>query len=347
MGRGIHDETKRLVDAAFGILGAEQPMTLRQLFYRMVSLELILNEQRAYKRVIDHVGKARERGVIPWEWIVDRSRPVCSHAGWDGIEEYGEPVAEAYRRDYWAEQPKHVLILAEKDTITGSIEEVVAAWGVTVYTLRGFASKTRAHDIGVACSEAAKAGKEVHILYLGDWDPSGLDIQRDVQQRILKTMLDESRDIGPRMTEAEMEERVRAGETMLAISERMGRNSLEREAARQVFTTFKVARVAILREDIRKFKLPPLRVKDTDSRTPGFVGKHGGKCVELDALPPNELRRRLTVEIRSRVDLEAWKRCMKVEEVEREFTRKVARAFRGLAAALPPRSEPAPEERVP
>jgi len=72
-----------------------------------------------------------------------------------------------------------------------------------------------------------------------------------------------------------------------------------------------------------------------DPRAPGFLRKHGEECVELDALPPSELRRRLSRAIRALLDKPAWRLAMVVEKAERETTRKVARGFRELAAALP------------
>jgi hypothetical protein len=368
MGRGIHDETKRLIEAAYGILEAEWPMTVRQLFYRLVSIELIRNEQRAYKRVIDHVGQARERGEIPWEWIADRSRPVYSHSGWDGLAEYGETVAEAYRRDFWSQQPKCVFILAEKDTITGSIEPVAKKWGVTIYTLRGFASKTRAHDIGVACSDALRDKKEVTILYLGDWDPSGVDIQRDVGKRIESGMVADYRArISPYTVDAwslrqgsvygrlpkpgwELMTKFRARAERIAerwlaahpdadaTEDECDESKIEfRLACRYLKLDPKTAgllfimrRLAILPEDIREFRLPPLRVKNTDSRTPGFVLAHGPDCIELDALPPKELRRRLDKAIKALVDMESWNKLVDVEKAERDFTKRVMSQFKGM-----------------
>ena len=78
----------------------------------------------------------------------------------------------------------------------------------------------------------------------------------------------------------------------------------------------KLRRLAIHKEDIGKFHLPPLRVKDTDSRTPGFVRKYGYDCVELDALPPNELRTRIRVAVTALLDQVAWDRAIAVEKVE-------------------------------
>src|SRR5882762_314039 len=79
---------------------------------------------------------------------------------------------------------------------------------------------------------------------------------------------------------------------------------------------FHLKRLAIHKNDIRKFKLPPQRVKDTDSRARAFRAKYGDDTVELDALPPNELRRRIRVAIQSKMDRAKWERAIEVERAE-------------------------------
>jgi hypothetical protein len=80
--------------------------------------------------------------------------------------------------------------------------------------------------------------------------------------------------------------------------------------------TFDLRRLAIFAADIQRFKLPPLQVKPSDSRAMSFLVKFSNRCVELDALPPTELRRRLRSAIEGVLDMEAWKRAVKVEEGE-------------------------------
>ena len=75
-------------------------------------------------------------------------------------------------------------------------------------------------------------------------------------------------------------------------------------------------RLAIHKSDIADFDLPPLRIKDTDGRAAKFLAKHGEDCVELDALPPAELRRRITEAVEELQDGELWQRAVEVEKVE-------------------------------
>jgi hypothetical protein len=82
--------------------------------------------------------------------------------------------------------------------------------------------------------------------------------------------------------------------------------------------SFHMERLAILEQDIRRFKLPPLRVKLQDPRAAGFRRTFGNQAVELDALPPDELRRRVREAVESHIDGEAWTRALAVERAEKE-----------------------------
>jgi len=133
--------------------------------------------------------------------------------------------------------------------------------------------------------EQARDRKKITIFYLGDWDPSGKDIERDVTDRL--------RDWG--------------------------------------FSRDLIERVAIFQKDIREFNLPPLRVKDKDPRASKFKRQHGNEAVELDALPPMELRRRLRQAIDEVIDHEAWDRAKLVERAQRETCARYAGILQEMA----------------
>ena len=270
MARAEWESTTRFAEQALAILEAEQPMTIRQLFYRLVSAGVIANDIKEYKRVSRTLTKLRDDGRCPFEWIVDRSRPSYEPNVFTDARGYLEACKRSYRKDYWAKQPKYVEVWVEKDAIIGAIQEVTDELGVIVRVGRGFLSATKAHE---TAKILASKKKPKIVFYLGDHDPSGQCIEQDIKRRILRYLL-----------------RVRF---------------------RPDFT---LRRLAIHPEDIRKFNLPPLRVKDSDSRSARFRVKHGAQCVELDALPPVELRRRIREAIESQLDLEAWNRAIEIEK---------------------------------
>jgi hypothetical protein len=265
--------TTELVEAALKILKVQFPMTIRQLFYGLVSIGRILNNRASYQTVSRVMTKARNDGRCDFDWIVDRSRPEYSPNVWNDLPGYLKAVASSYRKDYWRAQSSYVEVWAEKDAIIGSIEELTNELGVTVRVGRGFMSTTKTHDI----AEYFRAvEKPVTVLYLGDHDPSGRSIEQDVSNRV----------------------RQHGGE-------------------------FKIRRIAILAADIKKFNLPPLRVKDSDSRTKGFLSRYSNACVELDALPPTELRRRIRKEVEALQDKRSWERSVAIEEAELDSIERV------------------------
>ena len=93
-----------LVNAAVAILNREQPMTIRQLFYRLVSAGAVPNDQGHYQLVSRVMTKARDDERIPFEYIVDRSRPTYKPNVWDDAAGYAESVSKSYRMNYWATQ---------------------------------------------------------------------------------------------------------------------------------------------------------------------------------------------------------------------------------------------------
>jgi hypothetical protein len=97
---------------------------------------------------------------------------------------------------------------------------------------------------------------------------------------------------------------------------------------------FTLKRLAIHREDIRKYNLPPLRVKDSDTRSVSFREKHGRECVELDALPPTELRSRLSKAIKSQLDIFEWKRALDIENAELRSIERIVTSWPRLKAEL-------------
>jgi hypothetical protein len=268
MARGKWTATTELVERAERILSAEQPMTIRQLFYRLVSVQALENSVPEYKKLSRVMTDARESGQVPFEWIVDRSRPTYAPTVFDNLKAGLTALRNCYRKDYWQEQPTHVEIWTEKDAIIGSIERVTDELGVTVRVSRGFTSTTRVHEIA---SVFAGIFKPIFVYYLGDHDPSGRAIELDLYDRISR--------FGP---------------------------------------DFQMARLAIRERDIDDFILPPLRIKASDTRAAAFRRKFGNRCVELDALPPEELRSRVRQAIERHIEEEAWGRALAIEKAEQE-----------------------------
>src|SRR5213593_4988024 len=105
---GKHAKTLRLIEAASEVLATHHPMTVRQVYYRLVAGQVLENNRQQYKAVCTALVDARKDGVIPWEWIEDRLRHPRPVSMWDDLADFADTACRAYRRDVWAEQPLYL-----------------------------------------------------------------------------------------------------------------------------------------------------------------------------------------------------------------------------------------------
>lgn len=290
---GENKNTTALIDAAISILAEQNPMTIRQLFYRLVSKSRVPNNLASYQMVSRIMTKCRDDGRCPFAWIADRSRPVYAAKGFDDAVEYAAVMRDGYRKNYWTTQPEHIEIWVEKDAIIGSIQDVCDELGVTIRVGRGYWSTTAAHEIAEIF---AGITKPITVFYCGDHDPSGQNIQSELYDRILNYGVEDF-------------------PTFDGLSRFLDRKSGTATVKVSPFY-FTMKRLAINKEDITKFNLPPLVAKSSDPRTSQFVREHGNQCVELDALPPVELRRRIEEAVRLHIDDKLWKVAEETEKKE-------------------------------
>jgi len=180
---GFQKKTLELFDKVNGILAEyDGPLTLRQIYYRLVAAQYIENVQKAYTLLSKHLTNARRAGIVDPNRIIDRTRRTLKVPTWTDLEEFLEAVSRSYRREKWATgQQRNVEVWCEKDAVAGVLEPITEEFEVVLYPCRGYNSYS-------ALLEAAEriAGKQqpTTILYLGDFDPSGQDMPRDIRDRL-------------------------------------------------------------------------------------------------------------------------------------------------------------------
>lgn len=156
-------------------------LTLRQLYYQFVSRDLIANRQSEYKKLGDIVSNARLAGLISWQRIVDRTRFIRKQASWDDPESIIRNCAEQFHRNRWETQDNRVEVWIEKDALIGVIEGVCRKLDVPHFSCRGYVSQS---EMWSAAQRMRYADVETTVLHLGDHDPSGIDMTRDIQERL-------------------------------------------------------------------------------------------------------------------------------------------------------------------
>jgi hypothetical protein len=159
-------------------------LTLRQLYYQFVSRDLIPNTQREYNRLGSIVNDARLAGLIDWNHIVDRTRNLRELASWKSPRDIVKSCAYQYRIDMWMNQPCRVEVWIEKDALVGVISRQCQDYGVPYFSCRGYTSQSEMWNAGMRLGRYADQQQDVIVLHFGDHDPSGIDMTRDIQDRL-------------------------------------------------------------------------------------------------------------------------------------------------------------------
>lgn len=175
-------EIQAVKDSLYNILLKDHPMTVRQVFYQAVARRVINKIEGEYKSTICRLlVDMRRQGEIPYGWIADNTRWMRKPQTYDSLQAALRSTAEMYRRNLWAMMPAYVEIWLEKDALAGVLWAVTSVWDVPLMVTRGYPSITFLYE---AADALRGMNKPVFLYYLGDYDPSGLDIPRVVEKGI-------------------------------------------------------------------------------------------------------------------------------------------------------------------
>ena len=159
-------------------------LTLRQLYYQLVSRDIIPNTDRSYKNIGSLVSNGRQAGLIDWKMIEDRNRGTVYPPHWENPGEIIESAANQFRIDKWENQEYHIEVMVEKDALSGILEPVCRRLDVRLTANKGYSSSSMMYEIGKRIENRNSDLKDIVILYLGDHDPSGIDMTRDIEDRL-------------------------------------------------------------------------------------------------------------------------------------------------------------------
>lgn len=287
-------KTQRIIDEAYAILEDFHPMTVRQVYYQLISRHVVevkpgQRPKAAYESVTDALVAARREGLIPWAWIEDRLRKVRNAGdGWDDPDEYWTTqvryLASMYHRAIWPTQPRYLEVWLEKDALSGIFEDAVSAYNVALQVGRGYDSWSAIKEASDRFKCMERVGKPTTILHFGDFDPSGVDMPRSCGERLA--------ELGSYPT---------------------------------------IITVSLTYDEVLSGQLPtsiePITTKEHDSRGPAFIARYGDIAVELDAWPPADLRRRCAEAIEQHMDMQALAQVRELEAMEREALTERASSF--------------------
>jgi hypothetical protein len=298
-GRGKSSATIRLRTQARRILD-ETPwaMTLRQLYYALVSAGVIDKTEADYGRLKRVMKDAREDGIVPWEWLVDNTRSVISNRTWDSLSGLLEDSAKMYRADLMRQQNVAIQLWAESDSIGSVASQVALKYAVPTFIGRGYSARGYLWQAAKDAVEAHAGGKLVHILHVGDHDPSGVDIFRDVEETL----------------------RLYCSAIQYGVSVTMARRMVTMTGDDGTWW-LDVERLALTPEQIEDYQLPMRPLKASDKRARNFKGRGS---VEVEALPVDELLAIVEAAITSKIDMVQLEKSRTEEQMAREVMERIA-----------------------
>lgn len=159
-------------------------LTLRQLYYQLVIENAIPNQVSEYQKLSVLLKEGRMAGIVDWDAIEDRLRSPSRPSFWDDAAAALEAITEQHRKDRQLGQNTYIEVWVEKDALSGVLKRVTQPYGVPIVVNRGYSSASAMHDAYYRFRSAARREQNIIVLYLGDFDPSGLDMVRDIKSRI-------------------------------------------------------------------------------------------------------------------------------------------------------------------
>jgi DNA topoisomerase VI subunit A len=184
----FHDKTLRLIfliDKLVNDYVAQGYMlSVRQIYYQLVSRDIVPNTERSYKNVASVINDGRLAGYIDWDAIEDRGRDIEKRPNWENGASIVQSAANSFHMDYWDTQNQRVFIIVEKAALQGVLGGVCRRYDVPLLAARGYPSVSVVRElVREYLQPAIDAGQRVTIYHMGDHDPSGIDMTRDLQER--------------------------------------------------------------------------------------------------------------------------------------------------------------------
>lgn len=275
-------------------------ITVRTLYYQLVSRDIIPNKEESYKNLTSLVNDARLAGLLDWDVIEDRGRRPVVRPRWGSGQHFLQSVLPQYHSDLWRDQPERVFVVVEKDALAGVLERLCHRYDVPLLAARGYPSASSVRDLvheevfpylfdgWQSRGEPGKPKKKrqrIVFLHMGDHDPSGIDMSRDLEHRL--------------------------------------------RLFSEGFFHLDFKRIALNMDQIEEVQPPPNPAKSSDARFKGYQEIHGDESWELDALPPDYLNELLETHIGEHIDTDIWHSYKNVLDATRRKLEKIAETFRG------------------
>jgi hypothetical protein len=266
-------------------------LSLRQLYYQFVARDWISNTVQSYGLLGRVITAARRAGLFDWDYLEDRSRNIRGGDGW--MEDPAVIIEpDVFRAALWEGQTERAEVWVEKDALVDVVGQAVRGLRVAYFSCRGYTSDS---EVWVAAQRLERyiddGAESVTIFHLGDHDPSGIDMTRDIRERIWLFMNGDGYD------------------------------------ANQV----EIKRIALNMDQVEQYSPPPNPAKSTDSRFAGYIREYGYESWELDALEPSVLAALIQANVAQTItDTEAWDERKAFEEQQKATLKAIKSNYSGV-----------------
>lgn len=177
-----------LIEFMNGLIGSYQSqgytLTVRQLYYQLVARDVIPNDLNSYKRTASIINDAKLAGLIDWDAIEDRTRDFIVRSRWSSVSSILDACVRSFHMNMWEDQEHQVYVIVEKEALVGVLERTCNSYDVPLLAARGYPSSSVLYDFAKRHITSKPHYKQHIIIHLGDHDPSGIDMTRDLTERL-------------------------------------------------------------------------------------------------------------------------------------------------------------------
>jgi hypothetical protein len=176
-----------LLDGVHTILGEyDEPITIRHLFYRCANSGMIGKTEKEYDNLRSHLAKWRRQRLIQFDKFIDATRFHYGEECFNDLGDYLEHCAQAYRLNLWRDSGYHVEVWVEKDAVAAMVSSIAQEWNLKTFVGRGDPSMSSLHSAARTFNAHRRYGRTPVILYIGDYDESGLAIPKTIKKKLLE-----------------------------------------------------------------------------------------------------------------------------------------------------------------
>jgi len=178
-------DMQELFSGVVSILGEyDEPISIRHLFYRCANSGLIEKTEKAYNSLRAHLVKWREQRLIPFDNFIDGTRYHYGRKCFNDLGEYLQHCEASYRLNLWQDSDRYIEVWTEKDAIAAAVSRIAQEWNLLTFVCRGDPSMSSLASCASTFNDYRDAGHIPTILYLGDYDESGLAIPKTIREKL-------------------------------------------------------------------------------------------------------------------------------------------------------------------